>query len=104
MRKDWGCFIPLTREIFLMVTTRKSGKTGRPRRKSQFIQKARGAFQPRVRKVGPEHFGIVCVDCHKERSKFMVADFYGNVLIAPMVLEHNRLALDAAISQVRATF
>jgi transposase len=104
MRKDWGCFIPLTREIFLMVTTRKSGKTGRPRRKSQFIQKARGAFHPRVQKVGPEHFGIVCVDCHKERSKFMVADFYGNVLIAPTVLEHNRLALDAAISQVRATF
>src|SRR5277367_1248789 len=88
-----------------MATTRKSGKTGTRRRKSQsFIQKPRGTFHPRVQKVGPERFGIVCVDCAKERSKFLVTDFYGNILVAPTLVEHNRPALDAAIAQVRGAF
>jgi hypothetical protein len=34
-------------------------------------------LHPRVQQVGPEHFGIVCVDCAKARSKFLLADFYG---------------------------
>jgi transposase len=88
-----------------MAASRKSGKTGTPRRKFQsVIQKPRGTFHPRVQKVGPEHFGIVSIDCAKERSKFLVTDFYGNILVAPTPLEHNRPALDAAISQVRGAF
>jgi transposase len=88
-----------------MATTRKSGKSGTRRRKFQsVIQKPRGTFHPRVQKVGPEHFGIVGIDCAKERSKFLVTDFYGNILVAPTPIEHNRPALDAAISQVRAAF
>lgn len=87
-----------------MATTRKSATTRTRRRKPQFIQKARGAFHPRVQKVGPEHFGIVCIDCAKARSKFLVADFYGNILIAPTLLEHNRPELDAAIARIRAVF
>ncbi len=88
-----------------MATTRKSGKTGTHRRKFQsVIQKPRGTFHPRVQKVGPEHFGIVCVDCAKERSKFLVTDFYGNILIAPTPIEHNRPGLEAAIAQLRVAF
>src|ERR1700677_2245880 len=88
-----------------MATTRKSRKSGTRRRKArQVIQKPSGAFHPRVQKVGPEHFGIVCVDCAKVRSKFMVADFYGNILAPPTVYEHNRPGLDAAVALVRATF
>jgi transposase len=88
-----------------MATTRKSGKSGTRRRKARLIiQKPNGAFHPRVQKVGPEHFGIVCVDCAKVRSKFMVADFYGNILSPPTVYEHNRPGLDAAVALVRATF
>ena len=88
-----------------MATTRRSGKTGTRRRKArQFIQKPSGAFHLRVQKVGPEHFALVSVDCAKARSKFMVADFYGNVLVPPTTLEHNRPELDAAIEQVRAAF
>lgn len=74
----------------------------RPRRRSPgFVQKPRGAFHPRVQQVGPEHFGIVSVDCAKARSKWMLCDFYGNILIGPTEVAHNRPALDAAIAQVR---
>jgi transposase len=74
----------------------------RPRsRRPDAVQKPRGTFHPRVQKVGPEHFGIVAVDCAKARSKWMLADFYGSVLVPPTIVEHNRAALDQAIEQVR---
>jgi len=34
-------------------------------------------------KVGPEHFGIVSIECAKARFKWMLCDFYGKVLIPP---------------------
>ena len=46
-------------------------------------QKPRGVIHPRVQAVGPERFGILCVDCAKARSKIMLADFYRRVLIEP---------------------
>jgi len=52
------------------------------------LQKPRGVIHPRVQKVGPEHFGIFSVD--KARSKWMLADFYGNVIIQPTMVEHTR--------------
>src|ERR1700730_17449869 len=77
----------------------------RPTKKSrskpaECLQKPRGVIHPRVQKVGPEHFGIVCVDCAKARSKWMLCDFYGNVLVPPTLVEHNRADLDAAVAQV----
>jgi transposase len=79
----------------------------RPAKKSrsktaEFLQKPRGVIHPRVQKVGPEHFGIVCVDCAKARSKWMLADFYGKVLVPPTEVSHNRVELDHAVAQVRA--
>jgi transposase len=59
-------------------------------------------MHPRVQQVGPEHFAIVSVDAAKARSKWMLADFYGNVLIPPTQLTHNRVELAAAIVQLRA--
>jgi transposase len=74
----------------------------RPRsRRPDTVQKPRGAFHRRVQKVGPEHFGIVAVDCAKARSKWMLADFYGNVFVPPTTVAHNRHALDAALDRVR---
>ena len=61
-------------------------------------------LHPRVQQVGPEHFGIVCFDCAKARSKFLLADFYGRVLIPPTTVAHNRPDLDAAVAQVRQAF
>jgi len=68
------------------------------------LGKPRGILHPRVQQVGPEHFGIVCCDCHKDSSKLLLADFYGNLLIPPTVVAHNRPELDAAGDRIRATF
>ncbi len=66
------------------------------------IQKPRGTFHPRVQKVAPQHFGIVSVDCAKARSKWMLADFFGNILVPPTVVEHNRTFLLTFSSYGRA--
>ncbi len=80
--------------------------TRRNSRKSRTISpavlgKPRGMIQARVQEVGPEHFGIVAVDCAKARSKWMLCDFYGKVLIPPTVVEHQLAALELATLQLR---
>jgi len=80
-----------------VTRSRKRSSNRRP----EVLQKPRGVIHPRVQKVGPEHFGIVSVDCAKARSKWMLCDFYGNVLVPPTVVEHNRPALTAATTQLR---
>src|SRR5437868_15058387 len=79
------------------TVTRKRGRSPRP----DALQKPRGVIHPRVQKVGPEHFGIVAVDCAKARSKWMLADFYGNVLVPPRWVDHTRDGLDAAVAAVK---
>ena len=75
----------------------------RARRSRRYLNVAKpsGSLHPRVQKVGPEHFGIVAVDCAKDRSKWMLADFYGRILVPPTLLEHNRHGFAAAIAQIR---
>ena len=46
-------------------------------------------ISPRVQKVGGEHFAIVCVDPAKHRSEWMMADYFGNLLIEPQTVEHD---------------
>jgi hypothetical protein len=55
--------------------------------------KPSGSLNPRAVSAGPEHFGIVVVDCAKARSKWMLADVYGRVLISPVEVEHTRNAI-----------
>ncbi len=86
-----------------MATSRTRPRSS-PRRPSASVGKPRGVLHPRVQLVGPEHFGIVCFDCAKARSKFLLADFYGRVLIPPTTVGHNRPDLDAAVAQVRHAF
>src|ERR1700704_733869 len=64
------------------MASKSSSKKSRSQA-AEFLQKPRGVIHPRVQKVGPEHFGIVCVDCAKARSKWMLTDFYGKVLVPP---------------------
>jgi transposase len=66
------------------------------------LGKPNGIIQPRVQAVGPERFGVVAVDCAKARSKWMLCDFYGKVLIPPAVVEHGRAELQLATVQLRA--
>lgn len=86
-----------------MSSTRTRKRSG-SRRFEQTLAKPRGLLHPRVQQVGPEHFGIVCFDCAKARSKFLLADFYGRVLIPPTQVEHNRPELEAAVAQIRQAF
>jgi transposase len=80
------------------IASRKKGRKRRP----DVLQKPGGVIHPRVQKVGPEHFGIVAVDCAKARSKWMLCDFYGKVLSSPTIVEHNRAGFDAAVAALRA--
>ena len=65
------------------------------------VAKPQGVLHPRVQKVGPEHFGILCFDCAKTRSRYFLADFYGKVLLEPTTLAHTQGDLHAAIDRVR---
>jgi len=71
--------------------------------KLRYIGKPAGLIQERVEEVGPSHFGIVSVDCAKRRSKWMLCDFYGKVLIEPTTVEHNAGALKMMTSQIATT-
>jgi transposase len=86
-----------------MATTPSRSRLGR-RRIPTSVGKPRGVLHPRVQQVGPDHFGIVCFDCAKVRSKFLLADFYGRLLLPPTLVSHTRLALDAAVAQIRQAF
>src|SRR5436190_7459806 len=79
-----------------------AARAARATRAVEFLQKPRGVVHPRVQKVGPEHFGIISVDCAKARSKWMLADFYGKVLVPPTEVAHNRVELDFAVAQALA--
>jgi transposase len=87
-----------------MMSTTRTRKRPSTRRPAPSVGKPRGLLHPRVQQVGPEHFGIVCFDPAKARSKFFLADFYGRVLIPPTRVDHNRPDLEAAIAQIRQAF
>ena len=66
-------------------------------------QKPRGCFQDRVKKVGPEHFAIIPVDCGKPEARTRVADFYGNVLLEPFSFDVSKSGLQTAVSRIAKT-
>ncbi len=76
--------------------------SSKPASKSFHLQKPNGILSPRVQAVGPERFGIVAFDCAKERSRWLLADFYGKTLIEPTSVEHQRGPLNAFIGTLRA--
>jgi transposase len=81
-----------------MVTkTRKRKFAGS---KKRLVGKPTGQIQERVQAVGPEHFGIIAVDCAKRRSKWMLCNFYGKVLIEPTNVEHTTGGLRAMTQSI----
>ena len=75
------------------MSTKTRSRRRRSRSKSSqraVLQKPNGVLHPRVQRVQPEHFGIVSVDVAKVRSKWMLCDFYGNVIIEPVHVEHTK--------------
>ena len=81
-----------------MVTKTKKRKSAAS--KDRFIGKPKGLVQDRVKAVGPEHFGVVAVDCAKRRSKWMLCDFYGKIIVEPKIVEHASGTLRAMTQQV----
>lgn len=69
----------------MVAKTKKRKSAGS---KKRFIGKPTGQIQDRVQASGPEHFGVVAVDCAKRRSKWMLCDFYGKVVVEPTLVEH----------------
>jgi transposase len=81
-----------------MVTRTKKRKSMGSRRR--FIGKPTGLIQERVQAVGPEHFGIVAVDCAKRRSKWLLCNFYGKVIVEPTTVEHTNGGLRTMTQRV----
>lgn len=82
-----------------MVTRCKKRKSAGS--KNRFIGKPNGQIQERVKEFGPERFGVVSVDCAKRRSKWMLCNFYGKVVVEPTTVEHSSGALQWMTQRVR---
>ncbi|TWT98205.1 IS110 family transposase [Stieleria varia] len=84
----------------MVSRTKSTRKNSNKSSKRRYIGKPGGVIQERVLKVGPQRFGIVAVDCAKRRSKWMLCDFYGRVIIEPTEVDHERGTLDAMVMRV----
>jgi transposase len=85
-----------------MATASKSRSSKSAKSKpSRYIGKPAGIIQQRVELAGPSHFAIIAVDCAKQRSKWMLCDFFGKVLLEPTTVDHNAGALRAMTSHIR---
>jgi transposase len=91
------------------MATRSKSRKGKSKPRSRKFRLAvlgrpSGVIQPRVQQVGPEHFGVIAVDCAKDRSKWMLCDFYGKILVEPTIVEHQCSSLVAMTLLVRDAF
>lgn len=90
-----------------MATATKNRSAKSPKSRAsvrRYVGKPAGVIQHRVEEAGPSHFGIVSVDCAKRRSKWMLLDFYGRVLVEPTDVEHNAGSLTAMTAQIKEAF
>ena len=79
---------------------KRRGSSSKRSKEQQHLGKPNGRIDARVQAVAPEHFGIVCVDPHKGSSQWMLADFYGRVLIPPTEVGHRRAELDLMLARL----
>jgi hypothetical protein len=86
-------------EAVALSTTSRRRRSGK--QATQILHKPTGTWPPRVQQVGPEHFGILALACAKARSQWLLTDFYGKILVPAPVGEHNRLAFEATVAQLR---
>jgi transposase len=78
---------------------RKRRRSGRP--PALHLQRGSASFAERVREVGAEHFGILAVDCHKERFAVLLANFHGQVLMDMQVVENTGPALEGLVVRLK---
>jgi len=93
-----GFSLLLQEVVRMSTTTRSRGRRSRSKSRQRVVlQKPNGVLHPRVQRVEPEHFGIVSVDVAKSRSKWMLCDFYGNVIIEPVHVKHTKSGFENCI-------
>lgn len=83
------------------ATRSKSNRKRSRSKRRQTLQKPNGVIAPRVKKVGGDRFAILCVDPAKQRFEWMMADYFGNLLVEPTTVEHQALAIDAMLLDVK---
>jgi transposase len=91
----------MTRHVRTNRSQRRKPHSKSNRRKRQSVQKPNGVIGPRVQKVGGERFAIVCVDPAKHRSDWMMADYFGNLLVEPRKVEHQAASFREAVEMIR---
>ena len=81
----------------------KRSKSSRRRnsRRRRSLQKPNGTISRRVRQVGGDRFAIVCVDPAKHRSEWMMADYFGKLLVPPRTVEHHPAHFELAVQMIR---
>jgi len=79
---------------------RRRKKSARPK---LALSPPSGELAGMIREVGVDRFAFVCVDPAKLRSRWMMTDFLGSILIAPATVEHTSAHLKAAVDRVRMT-
>ena len=89
-----------------LTSSQLSTKSGKPRgrrksRKSRTLHKANGAISARVKKIGADKFALVCIDPAKDRSEWMMADYFGNLLVEPRTVEHQPVHLQLMVELIR---
>jgi transposase len=80
---------------------RRQSSSKAKRSKTLNLQKPSGVIGPRVKQVGGEKFAIVCIDPAKHRSEWMMADYFGNVLVDRQTLQHQAAFFKSAVEQIR---
>lgn len=85
----------------MAIATKSRASKSAKSKTSRYIGKPAGIIQQRVETAGPSRFGIIAVDCAKQRSKWMRCDFFGKVLVEPTVVEHNAGLLRSMTSQIK---
>lgn len=71
------------------------------RRFRRQLPKPNGVMDRRVQAAGPERFGVVAIDCAKRRSRWMLCDFYGTILLPPATVEHTGPGLRQAVQALQ---
>ncbi len=94
-------FAQLGRVTVAYRSTARRRKSGTKSRQRENLQKPNGVIGHRVQEVGGERFAIVCVDPAKHRSEWMMADYFGNLLIEPQTLEHQGPCFKSAVELIR---
>jgi hypothetical protein len=90
MSKDWASNPPFSKGLLMAAPANPVNPAPANARFGWSSTSPEARSIRAFRRSGLEHFAVVSFDCAKARSKFIVADFYGNILVHFTVVEHNR--------------